>query len=190
MAKTFQEDIEKTLEVLNRGEVILYPTDTVWGIGCDATNSAAVERIYAIKRRAETKSMLVLVDSFDMLAGFVDNIPDIAKQLHEEAMRPLTIIYPEAKNLALNLVADDSSIGIRVVRDTFCQQLIKAFGKPVVSTSANISGEPAPGIFDEISGEIREAVDYVVAWRQDDLQKATPSSIIKVNVDGTYYVLR
>jgi len=186
----FRDDIKNSLEVLNRGGVILYPTDTVWGIGCDATNSAAIERIYAIKRRNEAKSMLVLADSFDMLAGYVDDIPCIAKQLHEEAVRPVTIIYSEAKNLALNLVADDGSIGIRVVKDAFCLQLIKAFGKPVVSTSANISGEPAPGIFEEISGEIREAVDYIVTWRQDDRQRATPSSIIKLNVDGTHNVLR
>ena len=184
------QDIKKSLEILNNGGSILYPTDTVWGIGCDATNSVAVEQIYSIKRRNETKSMLVLVNSFDMLAGYVNDIPCIAKQLHEEAMKPVTIIYPGAKNLAGNLIPDDSSIGIRVVRDTFCQQLIKAFGKPVVSTSANISGEPAPGIFDEISGEIREAVDYIVSWRQDDRKKAAPSSIIKLNVDGTYNVLR
>ena len=186
----FRDDIEKSLEVLNRGGVILYPTDTVWGIGCDATNSAAVEHIYAIKRRNEAQSMLVLVDSFDMLAGFVDDIPVIAEQLHKEAVKPVTIIYPRAKNLAVHLVADDGSTGIRVVRDTFCRQLIEAFGKPVVSTSANMSGKPAPGIFDEISGDIRDAVGYVVRWRQDDRQQTTPSSIIKVNADGTYKVLR
>ena len=186
----FRDDIEKSFDVLNRGGVILYPTDTVWGIGCDATNSAAVEHIYTIKRRNEARSMLTLVDSFDMLAKYVQDIPDIAKKLHEEAVKPLSIIYPGAKNLAVNLIADDNSIGVRIVRDTFCQQLIKVFGKPIVSTSANISGKPAPGIFDEISKEIREAVDYVVRWRQDDRHHATASSIIKVNVDGTYTVLR
>ena len=186
----FRDEIEKSLDVLNRGGVILYPTDTVWGLGCDATNSAAVEHIFTIKRRNEAQSMLTLVDGFDMLAGYVADIPDIAVQLNDEATRPLSMIYPGAKNLAVNLVAGDGSIGIRIVRDTFCRQLIKAFGKPVVSTSANISGEPAPGIFDEISGKIREAVDYIVRWRQDDRQQATASSIIKVNANGTYTVLR
>jgi L-threonylcarbamoyladenylate synthase len=186
----FREDIEKSLDVLNRGGVILYPTDTVWGIGCDATNSAAVAHVFAIKRRNEAQSMLTLVDSFDMLAGYAEDIPAIAVQLNDEAVRPLSIIYPRAKNLAANLVADDGSAGIRVVRDIFCRRLIREFGKPLVSTSANISGQPAPGIFDEISGEIREAADYVVRWRQDDRQPATASSIIKVNIDGTYRVLR
>ena len=186
----FREDIEKSLDVLKRGGVILYPTDTVWGIGCDATNDAAVAHIYAIKRRNEAQSMLALVDGFDMLAGYVANIPDIAIQLNDESERPLTIIYPDAKNLAVNLVGDDGSIGIRIVKDTFCRQLIKAFGKPVVSTSANMSGEPTPGIFDEIFGEIKTAVDYIVRWRQDDRQSATASSIIKVNLDGTHSVLR
>jgi len=183
-------DIEKSLEALNSGGVILYPTDTVWGIGCDATDSAAVERIYAIKRRNETQSLLTLVDSFDMLAEYVDEIPSIAIQLMEEATRPLSVIYPKAKNLAANLIAADGSIGIRIVQEPFCKQLIKTFGRPIVSTSANISGEPAAGIFDEISGEIRDAVDYIVCWRQDDRQTATASSIIKLNGDGSYQVLR
>ncbi|MDR1172731.1 MAG: threonylcarbamoyl-AMP synthase [Bacteroidales bacterium] len=186
----FREDIEKSLEILNRGGVILYPTDTVWGIGCDATNSAAVDRIYAIKRRNGARSMLTLVDDPDMLAGYVEKAPGIAIRLDAEAVQPLSIIYPKARNLASNLIADDGSIGIRMVKEPFCRQLIKAFGKPVVSTSANISGEPAPGIFDEISGEIRAAVDYIVRWRQNDRQPATASSIIKLNTDGSYHVLR
>ncbi len=178
------------LEILNQGGVILYPTDTVWGIGCDATNHNAVERIYAIKRRNEARSMLTLVDSPAMLAAYVAEVPDIALQLNAEAAKPLSIIYPQALGLADNLIADDGSIGIRMVKDEFCLQLIRAFGKPVVSTSANISGEKTPGIFDEISGEIKTAVDYVVRWRQDDRQPATASSIIKLNRDGTYTVLR
>jgi L-threonylcarbamoyladenylate synthase len=183
-------DIEKSLEVLCRGGVILYPTDTVWGIGCDATSSVAVERIYAIKRRSEARTMLTLVGSRDMLAAYMDEVPDIAVQLDAEAVRPLSIIYPKARNLASNLIADDGSIGIRMVKEPFCRQLIKAFGKPVVSTSANISGEPAPGTFSEISGEVKAAVDYIVRWRQDDRQPATASSIIKLNTDGSYRVLR
>ena len=183
-------DIEKSLKVLNDGGVILYPTDTVWGIGCDATDSAAVERIYAIKRRNEARSMLTLVDSLEMLAGYVGDIPDIAIQFMKEATKPLSVIYPRAENLAENLISADGSIGIRIVQEPFCRQLIKAFGRPLVSTSANISGEPTPGIFDEISDEIRNAVDYIVCWRQDDRQPATASSIIKLNEDGSYQTLR
>ena len=186
----FQDDIEKSLEILNSGGVILYPTDTVWGIGCDATNCSAVERIYTIKRRNETRSMLTLVDSPDMLAAYVEDVPKIAMQLNTEAKKPLSIICPEARNLAANLVADDGLVGIRIVRDSFCRQLIRMFGKPIVSTSANISGEPTPGIFSEISGEIRQSVDYIIRWRQDDLQPASASSIIKLNTDGSYHVLR
>jgi len=186
----FHEDIEKSLKILKQGGVILYPTDTVWGIGCDATNQAAIERIYTIKRRNETRSMLCLVDSFDMLAAYVDDVPDIAVQLIDEATRPLTIIYPKAKNLALNLIADDGSIGIRIVQESFCLQLIGKLGKPLVSTSANISGEPTPATFNEISEKIKDGVDYIVGWRQDDLQSATASSIIQLNVDGSYDVVR
>jgi L-threonylcarbamoyladenylate synthase len=183
-------DIEKSLEVLNRGGVILYPTDTVWGIGCDATNSAAIERVYAIKRRNEARTMLTLVDGLDMLATYVDKIPNIAIELIDEAVRPLSIIYPCAKNLPENLVADDGSIGIRIVNDPFCRQLIRTFGKPVVSTSANISGKPTPGTFGEISDEIKAAADYIVGWRQDDVKSAVASSIIQLNVDGSYVQLR
>ena len=186
----FQADIEKSLEILNRGGVILYPTDTVWGIGCDAANKAAVERIYAIKQRNEAQSMLTLVDGFDMLAAYVEDIPVVAVQLMKEATKPLSIIYPKAKNLAENLIANDGSIGIRIVQEPFCRQLIGAFGKPLVSTSANISGEPTPGTFAEISEEIKTAVDYVVGWRQDDRQSATASSIIQLKADGEIQVLR
>ena len=187
---SFQEDITQALNTLNRGGVILYPTDTVWGIGCDATNNTAVERIYAIKQRNEARNMLTLVDSVDMLALYVEHIPDIALHLNDEAEKPLSIIYPHARNLAANLVAEDSSIGIRIVKDKFCRQMIKAFGKPVVSTSANMSGENTPSFFDEISNEIKTVVDYVVRWRQDDRQPAKASSIIKLHADGTFDVLR
>jgi L-threonylcarbamoyladenylate synthase len=185
-----ENDIEQSLETLKRGGVILYPTDTVWGIGCDAANRAAIERIFAIKRRSGAQTMLTLVDSVEMLAGYVEEIPAVALQLMDEAERPLSIIYPKAKNLPDNLIANDGSIGIRIVNDLFCRQLIKAFGKPVVSTSANISGEPAPGIFDEISEEIKEAMDYIVGWRQNDRQPATASSIILLKTDGSFVQLR
>ncbi len=186
----FQDDIKQALIVLKRGGVILYPTDTVWGIGCDATDHVAVERIYTIKERSETHSMLVLVDSTDMLALYVKHMPDTIPCVDGDTERPTSVVYPNAQYLATNLIADDGSIGIRIVRDPFCQQLIKAFGKPIVSTSANISGEKTPGIFDEISGEIKVAVDYVVHWRQDDRQPAKASAIIKLNPDGIFSILR
>ena len=186
----FRDDTEKSLEILKRGGVILYPTDTIWGIGSDATNSKSVERIYAIKQRNEAQTMLTLVDGWDMLAGYVDDVPEIAVQLMGKAQKPLSIIYRKAKNLATNLIAADGSIGIRIVQEPFCQQLIKAFGKPIVSTSANISGQPAPGTFDEISNEIKDAVDYIVHWRQDDRQPANASMIVQLNEDGSYKVIR
>jgi len=186
----FEKDIEKSLAALNSGGVLLYPTDTVWGTGCDATCAKAVERIYVIKQRCETRAMLALVDSYEMLAEYVEYLPDIARRLISEAVRPLTIIYPRAKNLAPNLVSDDGSIGIRIVNEPFCCELIRAFGKPIVSTSANISGSPTPSMFCEISAEVASSVDYVVSWRQDDTQPAEPSSIIKLNIDGSYNVIR
>ena len=186
----FQIDIEKCLEILHQGGVILYPTDTVWGIGCDAVNSTSVERIYTIKRRNEARAMLILVSDFEMLTAYVDAVPDVAVQLIKEATRPLSIIYSKAKNLATNLIASDGSIGIRVVQEPFCRQLIKALGQPIVSSSANISGEPTPGTFNEISDEIRAAVDYIVRWRQDDRQPATASSIVQLNMDESYQVIR
>ena len=186
----FRVDIEKSLEILHQGGLILYPTDTVWGIGCDATNNASVERIYTVKQRHEARTMLCLADGADMIAAYVDHVPAVAGRLIEESAKPLSMIYPGAKNLAVNLIAQDGSVGIRIVQDSFCRQLIKAFGKPIVSTSANISGKPTPAIFDEVSDEIREAVDYIVRWRQDDRQPATVSSVIQLNADGSYLVIR
>ena len=185
-----QEDIEKSLDALKRGGVILYPTDTVWGIGCDATDEKAVERIFAIKQRNEARALLTLVNGFDMLVKYVDYIPDIARQLIADATRPLTVIYPKARYLALNLIADDESIGIRIVNEPFCRQLIELYGKPVVSTSANISGDVTPATFSEISEEIKASVDYIVRWRQDDCQPATASSIIKLFADGSIITVR
>jgi L-threonylcarbamoyladenylate synthase len=185
-----QEDIKKALEVLRKGGVILYPTDTVWGLGCDATNPDAVGRIYKIKKREDSKSMLVLIDHNGRLASYVREVPEIAWELIEAAVTPLTIIYPGAKNLAKNLVAEDGSIGIRISDDEFCQELIKKFGKPLVSTSANISGEKTPAVFSEISEEIKESVDYVIEWRQDDYTKKPPSSIIKLGEGGLFKIIR
>ncbi|WP_163715993.1 L-threonylcarbamoyladenylate synthase [Mangrovibacterium lignilyticum] len=184
------EDIKKALEVLQKGGVILYPTDTIWGIGCDATNEAAVKRIYEIKKRADSKSMLVLMENINFLERYMQEVPEIAYSLIEVTDKPMTIIYPNAKNLAPNLLADDGSVGIRLTEERFSQQLIQRFRKPIVSTSANISGEASPAIFDEVSDEIKSAVDYVVKYRQDDVSPAKPSSIIKLGVGGEIQIIR
>jgi L-threonylcarbamoyladenylate synthase len=185
-----QEDIKKSLEVLKKGGVILYPTDTVWGLGCDAKTPGAVERIYKIKKREDSKSMLVLIDHNGRLASYVQEVPEIAWELIEAAVSPMTLIYPGAKNLAKNLIAEDGSIGIRICDDEFCMELIKRLGKPLVSTSANISGEKSPSIFSEISEEIKKSVDYIVEWRQDDYNIKPPSSIIKLGEGGLFKIIR
>jgi len=190
MNMSFVDDIVKAVEVLRSGGIILYPTDTIWGIGCDATNQAAVSRIYEIKQRRDTKSMLVLMENPNLLNSYVSEVPEIAWELIEVADTPLTIIYPGAKNLAANLLADDGSIGIRITSEAFTQQLIQRFRKPVVSTSANISGQKSPQNFSEISQEIKKSVDFIVNFRQDDLSKSVPSGIIKLGVGGQIEVIR
>lgn len=183
-------DLKKAVEVLKSGGVILYPTDTIWGIGCDATNSAAVERIFNIKKREDTKSMLVLMENPALLERYVDDVPEVAWDLVEISTTPLTVIYPGAKNLAHNLIAEDGSIGIRFTKEDFTTHLLQRFRRPVVSTSANISGEKAPAFFDEISEEIKSQVDYVVEFRQDDVTPAQPSSIIKLWPGGRIDIIR
>lgn len=184
-------DIEMALEVLKKGGVILYPTDTIWGIGCDATNEKAVERIYSLKKRADSKSMLVLLDNENRLMQYVSEVPEIAWQLIDVSEKPMTIIYPHAKNLSKNLIASDGSIGIRIVRDEFCEKLIGRFKKPIVSTSANISLQPSPSNFDEISEDVKHRVDYIVNWRQDDYTKGLASSIIKIlDSSGKFEIIR
>ncbi len=185
-----QDDIKKALEVLQKGGVILYPTDTIWGIGCDATNEAAVKRVYEIKRRADSKSMLVLMENINLLERYMQEVPEIAYSLIEVTDKPMTIIYPGAKNLAPNLLAEDGSVGIRITTERFTQQLIQRFRKPIVSTSANISGESSAAIFAEVSDEIKNAVDYIVEYRQDDVTTARPSSIIKLGVGGEIKIIR
>jgi L-threonylcarbamoyladenylate synthase len=184
------DDIKKALEVLKNGGIILYPTDTIWGIGCDATNENAVEKIYKIKKREDSKSMLVLMENPALLERYVDDVPEIAWDLVEVAITPLTVIYPNAKNLAKNLVADDGSIGIRFTKEAFTSQLLQRFRKPLVSTSANISGEKSPAFFDEISDEIKNQVDYIVEFRQNDTTLANPSSIIKLGAGGRIDIIR
>ena len=185
-----QNDIKKALEVLKSGGVILYPTDTIWGIGCDATNIEAVKRVYKIKNREDSKSMLVLMENQALLEQYVNNVPEIAWDLIELSTTPLTIIYENAKNLAPNLIAEDGSIGIRFTKEIFTSQLIQLFRKPLVSTSANISGEKSPAFFNEVSEEIKARVDYIVQYRQDDITPATPSSIIKLGAGGRIDIIR
>lgn len=183
-------DIDKSIEVLSTGGVILYPTDTIWGIGCDATNEKAVERIYKIKQRCDQKSMLILLDNQNKIPSYITEMPELAWDLIDLTETPLTIIYSGAKNLAPNLIAPDGSIGIRISNDEFNQKLIQKFRKPIVSTSANISGSPSPQHFDDISQEIIDAVDYAVEWKQDDLSKSQASSIIKLGINGDIQIIR
>jgi L-threonylcarbamoyladenylate synthase len=186
----FDEDIKEAIDVLRKGGIIIYPTDTIWGIGCDATNQAAVERIFKIKSRSETKSLLILVDGDGMLGRYADEIPEIAWELNSVSDTPLTIIYPKGRNLAPGVCAEDGSIGIRICRDPFCNELIGRFRKPIVSTSANFSGKPAPGIFDDIESRLLEDADYIVKYRQDDRQKQSSSPVIKLEKDGTFRIIR
>lgn len=184
------DDIKAALEVLQKGGVILYPTDTIWGIGCDACNEEAVRRIYDIKNRVDSKSMLVLMENAALLERYVEEVPEIAYDLIELSEKPMTIIYDGARGLAKNLIAEDGSIGIRITTEAFSSELILRFKRPIVSTSANISGKPSPACFDEIDQEIIEAVDYVVKYRQDDTNKAVPSSIMKLGRGGEIKIIR
>jgi L-threonylcarbamoyladenylate synthase len=175
----FDNDIEKSLDTLRRGGLILYPTDTVWGIGCDATNEDAVQKIYTLKKRSDQKAMIVLVaDERDILQYVAS--PDLAVfDYIKQNPKPVTVIYQGALGLADNLVAAEGSIAIRICNEMFCQHLLRRFKKPIVSTSANISGQPAPGIFMDISNDIKDGVDYIVQYRRDDSTKREPSSVIK-----------
>lgn len=190
MSEQYREEIKRACDVLHKGGVILYPTDTIWGIGCDATNEEAVRRVYEIKRRADSKAMLVLVDNDVKVQSYIREVPDVAWDLIELSEKPLTIIYDGARNLAQNLVAEDGSVGMRVTREEFSKQLCFRFRKPIVSTSANISGNPSPNSFTEISEEIKQAVDYIVTVRQNEPPCAAPSSIIKLGVGGQVKVIR
>ena len=194
-----KEDLQEALRVLRSGGVIVYPTDTVWGIGCDATNTEAVKKIYALKQREDSKSMLVLLDSAAKLDYYVD-VPEAAEMLlgvesqkskeESESSKPMTIIYPEARNLAANLIAEDGSVGIRITSEPFSKALCAQLRHPIVSTSANISGHPTAHFFHEIEEEILEGADYVCLFRRDDETPHEPSSIIKIDSDGSFKVIR
>ncbi len=182
--------LAEALEVLKRGGVILYPTDTVWGIGCDATNEAAVARVFEIKRRSEAKSLVLLACDLDMIARHIKEIPNIAIDLVEVNDAPMTIIYPGAQYLAPNVVAGDGSVGIRIPLNEFCVKLVRKLRRPLVSTSANISGEPTPSCFAEISPEIAEAVDYVVPAALERESTGRASQIIKLGLRGEVEIIR
>lgn len=185
-----KEEIRKCLDILRKGGTILYPTDTVWGIGCDATNSKAVQKIYKIKMRMESKSMIVLLDRRERLSHYVEDIPEVALDLVANVDTPLTVIYPNARNLAKNIIAGDGTLAIRLVRDEFCYKMIRTFGKPIVSTSANISGDPSPLMFREISNEVKDQVDYIVNLAHDEIRETKPSTIIKLKENGEFEIIR
>lgn len=185
-----KEIVIETVNVLKNGGVILYPTDTIWGLGCDATNESAVASVFGIKQRDDSKSMLILVDSPEMLRNYVEFIPPIAYQLIEVTNKPLTIIYPKGKNLAKNLLAPDGSIGVRIVKNDFCEAMIAALGKPVVSTSANSAGKKSPLGYFDIENEIKMAADFIVPLHLEELSSAGSSDIIKLSRNGEIQVIR
>lgn len=184
------DDLKEAVKVMKEGGIILYPTDTVWGIGCDAGNKDAVDKIYRLKNRQDSKSMLVLVSSEGMLQRTVREVPDIAWQLIDAAVNPMTIIYDDAFGVAPNLVADDGSLGVRITNEKFSNLLCEKMRGPIVSTSANISGKPTPHFFSEISKDIIDGVDYVCKYRQNDHAQATPSNIIKITKGNIVKVIR
>lgn len=190
MTPFFNSDIEACLRVLESGGLILYPTDTIWGIGCDATNEAAVTKIFDLKKRPDSKALIVLIADERSLLQYVAS-PHI--EVFDYIMgvsKPTTIIYDDAIGLASNLLAEDGSVGIRICADEFCKHLIKRFRKPIVSTSANLSGFPPPTVFSDIDIAVTQGVDYVVNYRQDDLTPASPSAVVKCSKDGRFTILR
>lgn len=187
---TFQEDIKESLTTLRQGGILLYPTDTIWGLGCDPTNESAVSQIYKLKIRDQSKSLIILVDSLSMIERYVTEIPEITYELAGVSDTPLTIIYPKGKNLANGVCSEDGAIAIRICHDDFCKELISRFRKPIVSTSANLSGSPAPGNFNEIDKNLIGKVDYIVKHRQNDRSVNFASPVIRVNIDGTIKIIR
>lgn len=184
------EDIKKAFDVLANGGVILYPTDTIWGLGCDATNEEAVKRIFEIKKRVDSKALIVMIDTTAKLDFYVEEVPDLAVDLIEMSEKPMTIIYDKGRNIASNLLAEDGSLAIRVTEEAFSKELCKRFRKAIVSTSANISGTNAPKCFADISEEIKASVDYIVKYRQNDISEHVASSIIKLGSGGEVKVIR
>lgn len=189
MDELIEKEIERTVAALKAGKTILYPTDTIWGVGCDATNSKACDRVFEAKKRPANKSLIILVDSPERLKDYVADVPAIAYDLIKHATTPLSIIYAESKNLAKNVSAD-KSVCIRVVNNEFCQEVIRRLGKPITSTSANLSGQPSALTFNDISEELKQAVDYTVQLFHDDISKPKSSTIIKLSTDNTFEIIR
>lgn len=188
--KQIAEDIKTAVQTLRKGGLILYPTDTIWGIGCDASNEDAVRRIFQLKQREDSKAMICLVDSANRMQRYLRQVPDVAWDLVEFAEKPLTLILDGAVNLAPSLIAEDGSVGIRVTRENISHELCYRYERAIVSTSANISGAPSPSCFAEISDEIKNGVDYIMLSRQNDLSKGKPSQIIKLGIDGQIQIIR
>ncbi len=184
------DEVNKALKIIQEGGIILYPTDTIWGIGCDATNTEAVKKIYRLKQREESKSMIILLDTDNKLESYIKDVPAIAYDLIEFAENPLTLVMPGAKNISPSLIAEDGSVGIRVAKHDFCQRLIQRLRKPLVSTSANISGQPSPRNFAEVGQEILDGVDYIVDLEQHSLEQKKPSTIMRLQPDGRFEFLR
>lgn len=186
----FDIEIQNSLEILDRGGVILYPTDTVWGLGCNALNESAIEKVYRIKNRPEGKNLIILLHSFDEVKKYVAEVPLFIEDLIDNIQKPVTVIYDNAQNLPESIIAPDGTIAIRVVKDEFCQQLIQKLGKPLISSSANVSGEPTPLVFSRISQKIIDRVDYVVQLSHGLFHEVKTSTIIRVFGDGSYRVVR
>lgn len=189
MDSIITQEVNNALKILNKGGTLLYPTDTVWGLGCDATNPEAVSKIYAIKNRKESKALICLVKDLDMLKTYVKDIPNQVLQVLKTTTKPISIIYNNPVGLAKNLIAEDNTIAIRIVNQEFCNKLLHVFDNPIVSTSANISGEPTPKAFKEIHQDILKGVDYVVNL-QNEKTAAQPSAILKIELDGQITVIR
>ena len=190
LSQESKEDIRRAVEVMNQGGVILYPTDTIWGLGCDATNPEAVRRIYEIKQRTDAKALISLVDSETKVQFYVKEVPEVAWDVMELSEKPMTVVFDGGRNLAPNLLAEDGSVAIRITKEAFSKELCMRMKRAVVSTSANISGQPAPRCFAEISEEIKRAVDYICTSRQDEPPTQTASSIIKLGAGGEVTIIR
>ena len=190
LSQESKEDIRRAVEVMNQGGVILYPTDTIWGLGCDATNPEAVKRIYEIKQRTDAQALISLVDSETKVQFYVKEVPEVAWDVMEFSEKPMTVVFDGGRNLAPNLLAEDGSVAIRITKEAFSKELCMRMKRAVVSTSANISGQPAPRCFSEISEEIKKAVDYICTSRQDEPPTQTASSIIKLGAGGEVRIIR
>jgi L-threonylcarbamoyladenylate synthase len=184
------DDLKKAVDTLKKGGVILYPTDTIWGLGCDATNQEAVDKIFSIKGRENNKPLLVLTDSESRIYNYVEEFPDVASMIIEAAVKPITIIYDKARGFADGVCGSDGSLGIRITNEEFSAALCRRFGKPIISTSANVSGEKSPSNYEEISEDIKKKVDYIVSYRRDDTTESLPSEIVKVSGNGEIKIIR